>query len=130
MMKGRILARLSAFFIGLTAALHVVISGVEMFLWTRPWVYQRLDLGLDDVQARTVAPIVQNAGLYNGFLAAGLIWGLFATRNAFGIRVFFLCCVIIAGIFGAITLKPTTLAIQSLPAAIALTLTYLSRPRP
>jgi len=129
-MKGRIMARLSAFFIGLTAALHVGISAVEMFLWTRPWIYQRLDLGLDDLQARTVAPIVQNAGLYNGFLAAGLIWGLFATRNAFAIRVFFLCCVIIAGIFGAITLKPTTLVIQSLPAAIALTLAYLSRTGP
>ena len=44
-----------------------------MFLWTKPYIYQRLDLGLDDLQARMVAPIVQNAGLYNGFLAAGLI---------------------------------------------------------
>ncbi len=123
------LARLSVFFIELTAAIQVVISGVEMFLWTRPAIYQRLELGLDDLQARTVAPIVQNAGLYNGFLAAGLVWGLFAAGDAYAIRVFFLCCVIIAGIFGAITLKPTTLVIQSLPAAIALILAYLSLPK-
>ncbi len=128
---GETVKRLATFFVGLTAAIHVAIAAVEMFLWTRPEVYQRLELGFDEAQARAVAPIVKNVGLYNGFLAAGLIWGLFAGRIAFPIRVFFLSCVIIAGIFGAITLpKPTTLFLQSLPAAIALALTYLSRPRP
>ncbi len=127
---GDILVRLAAFFVGLTAAIQAGISAVEMFLWTRPEVYGRLDLGLDQTQARMIEPIVQNAGLYNVFLAAGLIWGLLARRTAFPIRVFFLSCVIIAGIFAAITLKPTTLALQSLPGAVALVLTYLSGPRP
>jgi putative membrane protein len=126
---GDVLTRLADVFVGITAALHVVISAVEMFLWPRPWVYQRLDLGLDDMQARTIAPIVQNAGLYNGFLAAGLIWGLFPGRNAFAVRVFFLSCVIIAGVFGAVTLKPMILALQSLPGAISLALTWLARPK-
>jgi putative membrane protein len=124
-------ARLAAFFVGLTAAIHICIAAVEMFLWTRPGVYQRLELGIDEEQARAIEPIVQNVGLYNGFLAAGLIWGLFAGRMAVPIRVFFLICVFIAGIFGALTLKkPTTLALQSVPAAVALALTYVSRPRP
>jgi putative membrane protein len=121
-------ARLADVFVGLTALIHVVITSVEMFFWTSPKVYERLDLGLDEVQARKVAPIVKNVGLYNGFLVAGLVWGLFPGEIAFPIRVFFLSCVIIAGIFGAITLpKPTTLFLQSLPAAIALGLTYLAR---
>ena len=124
------MTRITGFFIGLTAAIQLAISGVEMFLWTKPAVYDRLELGLNDLQAHAVEPIVQNAGLYNAFLAAGLIWGLFDTRNAFATRAFFLCCVIIAGIFGAITLKPTTLVIQSLPAAIALTLAFMSPPDP
>jgi putative membrane protein len=125
------MTRLAAFCVGLTAAIHVVISAVQMFLWTRPEVYGRLDLRLNEAEALKVAPIVQNVGLYNGFLAAGLIWGIFAGRIAFTIRVFFLSCVIIAGIFGAITLpKPTTLFLQSLPAAIALVLCYLAPKAP
>ncbi len=125
------MARLAAFFVGLNAAIHVAISVVEMFFWTRPEVYTRLFPDFDETQARATEPIVQNVGLYNGFLAAGLIWGLFARRMAFPIRVFFLSCVIIAGIYGALTLKkPTTLALQSLPGAVGLVLTYLSRPRP
>ena len=121
----------AAIFVGLTAAIHVAISVVEMFLWTRPEVYRRLELGLDQDQARAIKPIVQNVGLYNAFLVAGLIWGLFAGQMAFPIRVFFLSCVIIAGIFGALTLKKsTTLVLQSLPATIALVLTYLSRSMP
>ena len=67
----------------------------------------------------------KNVGLYNGFLAAGLIWGLFPGQMAFPIGVFSPVVLIIAGVFGAITLpKPTTLFIQSLPAAIAFALTY------
>ena len=122
------MAILADLFVGLTALIHVVITGVEMFLWTSPKVYERVGFGFDQALARRVAPIVKNVGLYNGFLAAGLIWGLFPGQMAFPIRVFFLSCVIIAGVFGAITLpKPTTLFIQSLPAAIALALTYLAR---
>ena len=118
---------LAALFVGVTAVLQLLISAVEMFLWKKPWVYKRLDLGLDDEQARTVAPIVQNAGLYNAFLAAGLIWGSIGSGDAFPIRMFFLTCVIVAGVFGAVTLKPTTLLIQSLPASIALVLSCFAR---
>ena len=123
------MAKLAAFFVGLNAAIHVAISVVEMFFWTRPEVYQRLYPDFDEAQARAIEPIVQNVGLYNGFIAAGLIWGLFVRRMAFPIRVFFLSCVIIAGIVGALTFrKPTTLALQSLPAFVGLVLTYSSRP--
>ncbi len=121
----------AAIFVGLTAAIHIAILVVEMFFWTRPEVYGRLNLGLDERQALAVKPIVQNVGLYNGFIAAGLIWGLFPGPMAFPIRMFFLSCVIIAGMFGAATLKrATTLALQSLPATIALALTYFSHTMP
>ena len=106
------------------AAIHVVISIVEMFLWQNPLVYQRLDFPAD--VANQVAPIVQNAGLYNGFIAAGLIWAAFAKSNTVRLRVFFLVCVIIAGIFGALTLKWTTLALQTLPGFIALASVWLT----
>jgi putative membrane protein len=126
--RGDIVATLAALFVGLTALIHIAITVVEMVLWTSPKVYERLELGLDQEEARKVAPIVKNVGLYNGFLVAGLVWGLFPGEIAFPIRVFFLSCVIIAGIFGALTLpKPTTLVLQSLPATIALVLTYLAR---
>ena len=123
------MSKLAAFFVGLNAAIHIAIAAVEMFFWTRPEIYTRLNLGLDSSQARAVEPIVQNVGLYNGFLAAGLIWGLSAGRMAFPVRVFFLSCVIIAGIFGAFTVKLTTLVIQTLPGSIALVLTYLALPK-
>jgi putative membrane protein len=65
-------------------------------------------------------------GLYNSFLAVGLIWGLLAKREGFAITVFFLACAIIAGIYGAITVRPSILATQALPAAIALFLVWLT----
>ncbi len=107
------------------AVIHVVISIVEMFFWETPLVYQRLDFTADI--AKQVAPIVQNAGLYNGFIAAGLIWAAFAKSNTVRLRVFFLVCVIIAGIFGALTLKWTTLALQTLPGFVALAFVWFTR---
>jgi putative membrane protein len=101
-----------------------VIAVVEMFLWMHPKVYSRLLFEEDD--ARKVAPIVRNAGLYNAFLAAGLIWGIAELRAGHGdVLAFFLACVAIAGVFGAITLKtsspfPLTLLIQTLPAVLGL----------
>jgi putative membrane protein len=68
-----------------------------------------------------------NAGLYNGFLAAGLIWGLISGKTGDAIKVFFLACVIIAGIFGAATLTRTPLLIQTAPGAIALSLLWISK---
>ncbi|MEP0924377.1 DUF1304 domain-containing protein [Leptolyngbya sp. ST-U4] len=89
-------------------------------------VYQRLGFTAD--VASQVAPLVQNAGLYNSFIAVGLLWSAFARDNTVRQRVFFLVCVIIAGIFGAVTLKPTTLALQTLPALIALTIVWFTHP--
>lgn len=107
------------------AAIHIAISTVEIFFWKNPLVYQRLDFVAD--VARQVAPIVQNAGLYNGFIAAGLIWAAFAKSNTVRLRVFFLVCVIAAGIFGALTLKWTTLALQTIPGFTALAFVWFTR---
>ena len=71
--------------------------------------------------------LAANQGLYNGFLAAGLLWGLVARKS--DVVIFFLLCVIIAGIFGALTAKPTILLVQAAPGAIALGLTLLARKR-
>ncbi|MEC4984496.1 MAG: DUF1304 domain-containing protein [Oscillatoria sp. PMC 1068.18] len=106
------------------AIIHVAIAIVEIFFWQQPFVYERL--GFTHKIAQIVAPIVANAGLYNSFIAAGLVWGAFAKNNAISIRVFFLVCVIVAGIFGAFTLKPTTLALQTIPAFLALVLVWFA----
>ena len=74
-----------------------------------------------------MAPIVANAGLYNSFLAAGLIWSVVSGSGGPDIAVFFLTCVAVAGVFGAITLKPTTLLLQTVPGVIALAAVLTSR---
>jgi putative membrane protein len=106
------------------AVVHIVISVVEIFLWENPIVHQRLGFTAD--VARKVAPIVKNAGLYNSFIAAGLIWGAFTKSDSLQIRLFFLVCVVVAGIFGALTLKETTLVLQTLPASVALIFVWLA----
>ena len=108
----------------LVAIVHVIISVVELFLWEKPRVHGRLGFTAD--VAGQVAPIVKNAGLYNSFVAAGLIWGAFTQSDSLSVRVFFLVCVVIAGIFGALTLKRTTLVLQTLPASIALILVWMA----
>jgi putative membrane protein len=107
------------------AAIHILISVVEMFLWENPLVHQRLGFTAD--LANQVTPIVQNAGLYNSFIAAGLVWAAFAKNNTVRLRVFFLVCVIIAGIFGALTLKWTTLVLQTVPGFVALFFVWFTR---
>ncbi|HLO51441.1 MAG TPA: DUF1304 domain-containing protein [Kamptonema sp.] len=114
---------ISTIAVSIVGILHIVISMVEMFFWQTPLVYQRLGFTADI--ASQVAPIVNNAGLYNAFIAAGLLWGAFNQNRS--IRLFFLICVVIAGLYGAVTLKPTTLLLQTLPAAIALIIIWLSR---
>src|SRR4051812_11136055 len=104
--------------VAIVAALHVLIASVEMLFWNKQFVHKRL--AFTDSEARKVAPIVANAGLYNGFIAAGLIWALNFPGDGTPAKVFFLSCVLIAGIFGAITLKWTTLVVQTLPGVIAL----------
>ena len=112
-------------FVVIVALVHIIIFVVEMFFWKQPVIHERLDFTLEE--ALKVAPIVANAGLYNGFLAAGLIWGLISGKTGDAIKIFFLACVIIAGIFGAATLTRTPLLIQTAPGAIALSLLWISK---
>jgi putative membrane protein len=112
-------------FVVIVALVHIIIFVVEMFFWKQPVIHERLGFTLEE--AIKVAPIVANAGLYNGFLAAGLIWGLVSGKTGDAIKVFFLVCVIIAGIFGAATLTWTPLLIQTAPGAIALFLLLISK---
>jgi putative membrane protein len=109
------------------AAEHVWFLVLEMFLWTRP-------LGLKTFrhspeQARASATLAANQGLYNGFLAAGLLWGLLASPPEFAasIQIFFLACVVVAGVFGAATVSRRILVLQAFPAALALLLVVISR---
>ena len=111
-------------FVAIVALVHIILFVVEIFLWKEPFIHGRLGFTLEE--AIKVAPIVANAGLYNGFLAAGLIWGLVSGKTGDAIKVFFLVCVIIAGIFGAATLTRTPLLIQTAPGAIALFLVGIS----
>jgi putative membrane protein len=106
--------------VALVAALHVWFLVLEMFLWTRP--AGRRAFGLSADFAAQSATLAANQGLYNGFLAAGLIWGLALGAAGTPVIVFFLVCVIVAGIFGAATVSRKILLIQALPAAIALAL--------
>ena len=111
--------------VALVAALHLGFLVLEMFYWTSPFVLERFEM-TPDFAARSKA-LAANQGLYNGFLAAGLVWGLLARQNGYAIKVFFLLCVIVAGVFGAATAKTTILFVQALPAAVALLLVWLSR---
>jgi putative membrane protein len=109
----------------LVAIEHLYILVLEMFLWTKPAGLRAFDLTPEF--AEQTAVLAANQGLYNGFLAAGLIWALSRNDEGYSLRVFFLGCVIIAGVFGAITAKPSILYVQAAPALVALVVTYLSR---
>jgi len=102
----------------LVALLHVYFLVVEMFLWTKP--YGRRVFGLTPEKAEATRSLAANQGLYNGFLAAGLGWGLYAGADGHAPKVFFLSCVIIAGIFGAATASRKILWVQAVPGAVAL----------
>jgi len=104
----------------IVALLHVVFLVLEMFLWTKP--FGRRTFGLTKELADASAPLAMNQGLYNGFLAAGLVWSLY--RADMSTQLFFLGCVIVAGIFGAFTAKRSILFVQALPAVIAAVLVY------
>ena len=108
--------------IAIIAALHVGFLILEMFLWKTP--FGRKTFGLTPEFAEQSATLAANQGLYNGFLAAGLIWGLVSPVAAIEIKTFFLACVLVAGIYGGLTAKRSILIIQALPAAIALALLY------
>ena len=107
----------------LVAAIHVYILILEMFLWTKPAGLEAF--GMTPQVAADSAVLAANQGLYNGFLAAGLIYGVISKKRDF--VIFFLSCVIVAGIYGAVTAKPSILFIQGLPSALALVLTLFSK---
>lgn len=111
--------------VAIVALEHLYILVLEMFLWTKPAGLRAF--GLTPEFAEQTAVLAANQGLYNGFLAAGLIWGLTLKDDGFAVRVFFLSCVIVAGVFGAITAKPSILFVQAMPALIALVVTLLAR---
>jgi putative membrane protein len=112
--------------VAVVAALHLYFLILEMFLWTRP-------LGLKTFRnspekAAQSAVLAANQGLYNGFLAAGLVWGMLHSNPgfAFQIKVFFLLCVIVAGLYDAASVSRRILYVQAAPAALALILLWLA----
>lgn len=112
--------------VALISLLHVYILVLEMFLWTTP--RGRKSFGLTQEFANATKSLAANQGLYNGFLAAGLAWSLFHPDAdvARQLALFFLGCVLVAGVYGGLTAKRTILYIQALPAAIALVVVLLA----
>ena len=108
---------------GIVALLHVGFLMLEMFFWDHPVGRKRL--GMTPEYSKASATLAANQGLYNGFLAAGLVWGLLS--GDFSIKIFFLVCVVIAGIYGGFTAKRSILYIQALPGLLALLAVYLAR---
>ena len=105
----------------LVALIHVYILVLEMFLWEKPAGLRAF--GLTPERARDTRVLAANQGLYNGFLAAGLFWGLSGGGTA--VKLFFLGCVLVAGLYGAATASRKILFIQALPAALGLGLRAL-----
>jgi putative membrane protein len=113
--------------VALVALLHLYFLVLEMFLWTTP--YGRRTFGLTPERAAMTRSLAANQGLYNGFLAAGLVWGLCPSVTGWAIAIFFLGCVIVAGVFGAFTASRKILWVQAVPGVIALALVLLARAR-
>jgi putative membrane protein len=108
--------------LAIVALLHLGFLVLEMFLWNH--AIGRKTFKMTKEVAAASATLAANQGLYNGFLAAGLLWGL--VSGEFSIKLFFLICVLIAGIFGGLTAKRSILYIQAVPALLGLLLLYLS----
>lgn len=111
--------------VALVAIEHIYILVLEMFLWTKPAGLRAF--GMTPEFAEQTAVLAANQGLYNGFLAAGLIWALARKEDGHALRVFFLSCVVVAGIFGGLTAKPSILYMQAAPALVALVMTVLAQ---
>ena len=114
---------LASLFTLIVAFLHFGFMIVEMFFWQHPIGQKMFDITAD-FAAQTLF-MAQNQGLYNGFLVAGLLWGLITKKR--DVIVFFLLCVIVAGIYGAVTVKPTIFVVQAVPAILALGFTMLAK---
>jgi putative membrane protein len=114
---------LAKILIGIVALLHLGFLALEMFFWDHPVGRKRF--GMTAEYSKASATLAANQGLYNGFLAAGLVWGL--VSGDFSIKIFFLVCVVIAGIYGGLTAKRSILYIQALPGLLALLAVYLAQ---
>ncbi len=104
--------------LALVAALHLYFLVLEMFLWTKPLGLTTFRLTPEFAQASKA--LAANQGLYNGFLAAGLLWGLSQGAAGHAVQLFFLGCVVVAGLFGAATVSRKIAYIQALPAALGI----------
>jgi len=111
--------------VGLVAALHLCFLVLEMFLWDTP--YGRKVFGNSREFATASKVLAANQGLYNGFLAAGLVWGLSLGPAGRAVQLFFLGCVVVAGLYGAISVGIKILFVQALPAALAAAAVLLLR---
>ena len=112
------MSTLAQVLVAVVALLHVWFLVMEMFLWTTP--YGRRAFGTTQEQAEQSKVLAMNQGLYNGFLAAGLFWGLTLGAAGRGVVIFFLLCVIAAGVFGAATASRKILYVQAVPGVVAL----------
>jgi putative membrane protein len=113
--------------VALVALLHVYFLVLEMFLWSTPFGMKTFGRTREE-QMQTKA-LAGNQGLYNGFLAAGLVWSLVAgPALAFPLKIFFLACVLVAGLYGAATASRKILWVQAMPAVVALVLVHLANP--
>jgi len=110
---------------GLVAFLHLYFLVLEMFLWATPFGQKTFKRSAQEQESTKV--LAKNQGLYNGFLAAGCVWSMIATTGAFDIRMFFLACVLIAGLYGGATASKAIYFVQALPGALALAATLAVR---
>ena len=117
---------ISTILVGLVALEHLYILVLEMFLWTKPRTMKTFGIKAED--AEVMKTLAANQGLYNGFLSAGLFYSIVASppEVAFQFKLFFLLCVVIAGVYGGMTVKPRIAIVQALPAFIALVVTLIA----
>lgn len=120
------MAMIANILVGIVAAIHAYIVVLEMFFWTQPLGLRVFNNTLQKAQDSAV--LAANQGLYNGFLAVGLLYGIFASSAAVGFhfKVFFLLCVIVAGLYGGYSVSPRIIMVQTVPAAIALLFVWLA----
>ena len=110
--------------VAVVALAHLYFLALEMFFWTKPLGLRTF--GMTQEFANSTAVLAANQGLYNGFLAAGLVWALLDARRGFALKMFFLLCIIVAGVYGGFTAKMTILYVQALPALVALVAVMLA----
>jgi len=121
------MAILSTFLVAIVALEHFYFLYLEMFLWTKPKGLKTFGMRLEEAEQTKL--LAANQGLYNGFLGAGLTWGLLHPGSTIGfqIQLFFLVCVIVAAVYGGFTVKRSILYIQGIPAVLALFTIFLFR---